>query len=205
MTMKLTFKPIIHPDEDVLENYAFDRLSGKETSGFEEHLLVCEECRNTLAETDDYVRLMKAGTAAYVTEYDAGPLSHVRVREPGLRWNCAAAAVLALACLIALISWRTPLGDPHAIVLNALRGSFPSDVSQAPAGQPLNLQIDLKDVRQATGYRVEVVDATGHRVWFGGTPARVTKGLPPGVYWVRLSTDAGEPLREYGLSVVPPK
>jgi hypothetical protein len=46
---------------------------------------------------------------------------------------------------------------------------------------------------------VEIVDATGRRVWFGGTPARLTKGLPPGVYWVRLSTDKGESLREYGL------
>jgi hypothetical protein len=61
--------------------------------------------------------------------------------------------------------------------------------------------IDLKDVRPAAGYRVEIVDVTGHRVWFGGTPARLTKGLSTGSYWVRLSTDTGEPLREFGLSV----
>ena len=48
----------------------------------------------------------------------------------------------------------------------------------------------------------EVVDATGQRVWFGGTPARLTKGLAPGTYWVRLSTDTGEPLREFGLIAV---
>jgi hypothetical protein len=100
--------------------------------------------------------------------------------------------------LTALLSWRTPSGETKAIVLEAYRGA----ASQVPAGQPLDLKIDLRDVRQAPGYRVEIVDATGHRVWFGGTPAKLTKGLAPGVYWVRLSTDTGEPLREYGVSAV---
>jgi hypothetical protein len=202
VTTKLTFIPIIHPDEDVLENYAFDRVSEEEVCEFEEHLMICEKCRNTLAEMDDYVRLMKAGTAAYVTDYDGGALPR-RVRA--LRWDSAAAAVLLLTCLTALLSWRAPLGSPHAIVLDALRGGPQRDISTAPAGQPLNLQIDLKDVPPAAGYRVEVVNATGHRVWFGGTPARLPKGLPPGVYWVRLSTEAGELLREYGLNIFSPK
>ena len=86
--------------------------------------------------------------------------------------------------------------EPQTVELNSYRGM---DV-QVPSGRPLDLKIDLRDVAPAAGYRVEIVDATGHRVWFGGTPARVTKGLSPGVYWVRLSTDTGEPLREYGLS-----
>ena len=88
--------------------------------------------------------------------------------------------------------------QPQDVVLDAYRGA----ASEAPAGQPLDLKIDLKDLPQAAGYRVEVVDATGRRVWSGGTPARLTKGLSPGLYWVRLSTNTGEPLREYGISVV---
>jgi hypothetical protein len=199
VTTKLTFIPIIHPDEDVLENYAFDRLSDQEVCEFEEHLMICERCQNTLAETDEYVRLMKAGTAAYVTDYDGGALP--RISAQVLRWDGAAAAVLLLTCLTALLSWRAPLGSPQAIVLDPLRGGPQREISRAPPGQPLNLQIDLKDVPPADGYRVEVVDATGHRVWFGGTPARLPQGLPQGVYWVRLSTEAGEPLREYGLSI----
>jgi hypothetical protein len=67
---------------------------------------------------------------------------------------------------------------------------------------PLDLKIDLTDVQPAAGYRIEVVAATGRRLWFGGTPARLRKGLAPGTYWVRLSTDTGELLREYGLTVV---
>jgi hypothetical protein len=205
VTTKLTFIPITHPDEDVLENYAFNRLSDLEVSEIEEHLLICEECQRTFAATDEYVQLMKAGTAAYIAKHAPGSPPRVRLREEGLRWNAAAAAILLLTCLTALLSWRAPLGVPQTIELNALRGDSPSNISQAPAWQPLDLQIDLKEVRPAAGYRVEVVDATGRRVWFGGTPARLTKGLSPGVYWVRLSTDAGEYLREYGLSIAAPK
>jgi hypothetical protein len=159
-----------------------------EVAHFEEHLLICARCQGTLVETGEYVRLMKAATAAYVCAH---------VGDRGLRRNAALAAVLLLTCMPALLSWRTPPGEPKTIVLTAYRGAL----SEAPAGQPLDLQIDLTDVQPAAGYRVEVVDATGQRVWFGATPARLTKGLSPGIYWVRLSSDTGEPLREYGLNL----
>ena len=87
--------------------------------------------------------------------------------------------------------------EPKTILLDAYRGFTASEV---PSAQPLDLEIDLTGVRPAAGYRVEIVDAAGRRVWFGGTPARLPKGLQPGVYWVRLSTDTGEALREYGLT-----
>jgi hypothetical protein len=194
VTKKLTLIPKTHPGEDVFENYAFDRLSDRETADFEEHLLICELCQSKLAQADEYIGLMKGATSAYVTEHRGSvrPLW----RERGLRRNATAAAILLLTFLTALLSWRTPPSEPKTIVLDAHRGA----ASQAPSGQPLDLMIDLKDVRPAAGYRVEIVDATGHRVWFGGTPARLTKGLSPGVYWVRLSTDTGEPLREFGLN-----
>jgi hypothetical protein len=188
---KITVIPDLHPDEDVFESYAFDRLTASTLEVFEEHLLVCESCQIRLERTEEYIRVMKAATAAYVTEHREKLPSHSR----GLHWNAAAAAVLLISCLTGLWSWRAPSGEPKTIVLDAYRGG----ILEAPAGKPLDLKIDLKDVPPAAGYRVEIVDATGRRVWFGGTPAYVTRGLAPGIYWVRLSTDAGEPLREYGL------
>ena len=188
--------PKRHPNEDVFEDYVFDRLSEDKAANFEEHLLICEQCQGTLAKTDEYIQVMKAATAAYAAGR-ATPSS--TRRSHGLRWNAAAAAILLLTCLTALLSWRTPVGDPHTIALEAYRGA--PNVAQAPAGQPLDLKIDLTDVRPASGYRVEVVDTSGRRVWFGGTPARLTKGLPKGDYWVRLLTENGELLREYALAV----
>ena len=196
MTIKLTLKPREHPDEDVFERYAFGRLPEKEATAFEEHLLICEHCQTRLEETEDHIRLMKAGAAAYIVEHKGDLAGHFR--DPGLRWSGLAACLILLTCMGALLSWRRPMAEPQVVVLDAYRGA----ASEAPAGQPLDLKIDLKDVANAVGYRVEVVDATGRRVWFGGTPARLAKGLSPGVYWIRLSTDGGEPLREYGLSIV---
>jgi hypothetical protein len=192
VTMKIMPR---HPDQDVFEDYAFDRLAGNDAAGFEEHLLICEECQETLAKTDEYIQVMKAATAAYI----AGHTKTSRSRRKGLHWNAAAAALLLLTCLTGLLSWRTPVGDRTTIVLDSYRGAVA--VPQGIAGRPLDLQIDLKEVRPASGYRVEVVDATGRRVWFGGPPAHLTKGLSEGAYWVRLLTDNGEWLREYSLSV----
>jgi hypothetical protein len=187
-----------HPHEDVFEEYALDRLSEEETPAFEEHLLICEQCQNTLATTDEYIQVLKAATRAYVARPTRNSSHLIRFGDKGLRWNAAVAAVLLLTCLTALLSWRTPVADPETIALEAYRGAGAS--TRVPAGRPLDLTIDLKDVRPAGGYRLEVVDATGRRVWFGGTPAHLNKGLAPGTYWVRLTTDTGEPLREFGLT-----
>ena len=194
MTMKIM--PNRHPDQDAFEDYAFERLPLDEAAHFEEHLLICEECQETLAKTDEYIYVMKAATAAYAGGHiTAAPAR----RGQGLRWNAAAAAILLLTCLTALLSSRAPAGDPKQIALDAYRGA--ADAPLAPSGRPLDLKIDLKDVRAASGYRVEVVDRTGRRVWFGGPPAHLAKGLSKGDYWVRLLTDDGELLREYGLVV----
>jgi hypothetical protein len=202
VTTKLTLMPKNHPDEDTFESYAFDRLSDGETEKFEEHLLICEKCQGTLAQAGDYIRIMKAATAAYVSEKEGSSFPRARAKGRGLRWNATAAAALLLTCLTALLSWRTPLMEPKTILLDAYRGSTAPEV---PSTQSLDLEIDLTGVRPAAGYRVESVDAAGRRVWFGGTPALLPKGLQPGVYWVRLSTNTGEALREYGLTAVKAK
>jgi hypothetical protein len=48
-----------HPDENVLEEYAFGRLNEAKAAVLEEHILVCERCRTALAQTDEYILLMK--------------------------------------------------------------------------------------------------------------------------------------------------
>ena len=72
MTTKLTLIPNKHPHEDAFEKYAFDRLSSQEAADFEEHLLICEQCRSTLTQTDEFIRLMKASTTVYAPEHSGG-------------------------------------------------------------------------------------------------------------------------------------
>jgi len=195
MSANLTLLPSTHPHEDVFENYAFNRLGEKETADFEEHLLICETCQATLRQTDEYIQLMKIASAAYLEKKRPRSVLQFRFGDHGLRWNAAAAAILLLGCMSGLLSWRTPGSEAQAVALQARRG----DVPNARANQPLDLEVDLSDVPPAPGYRVEVVDASGKRVWLGGAPARIDNGLPPGIYWVRLRTESGEFLREYGL------
>src|SRR5260370_21385809 len=189
----LKIMPNRHPHEDVFEDYAFDRLPGNDAGKFEEHLLICEECQGTLAKTEEYILVMKAATAGYASERPGSSLTR---RSHSMRRNAVAAAILLLTPLTALVSSRTPT-DPVVIVLDAYRGAA---TSKAPAAQPLDLKIDIKDVRPSPGYRVEVVDSTGRRVWFGGTPARINNGLPKGYYLARLLTDSGGLLPAYGPS-----
>ena len=54
-----------HPLEDEFEEYAFDRLSEERCAQFEEHLLVCERCQDQLAQTDEYILLMKQTAAQW--------------------------------------------------------------------------------------------------------------------------------------------
>jgi predicted anti-sigma-YlaC factor YlaD len=59
-----------HAAEDVLEQYAMDKLSEAEDVRLEEHLLVCSECRQRLEFLDEFVRSIRS--AARSTSQAAG-------------------------------------------------------------------------------------------------------------------------------------
>jgi hypothetical protein len=75
--------------------------------------------------------------------------------------------------------------------------------------QPI-LFLDLEGLPPAPQFDVQVVDADGQEVYRQTilrmpkdiAVVNVYKSLAPGTYWVRLS-DAGSPIREYGLLVHP--
>jgi hypothetical protein len=41
-----------HPSDDLLERYSMRRLTEAEMALLEEHLLICEKCRNTVVQMD---------------------------------------------------------------------------------------------------------------------------------------------------------
>ena len=53
-----------HISDDDLELYAMDRLAEADAAPVEEHLLVCEGCRERLAEWDEYVAAMRTAMSA---------------------------------------------------------------------------------------------------------------------------------------------
>jgi Putative zinc-finger len=197
-----------HPSEEILEEYVFHRLPEVLAAQVEEHLLLCPDCQDAIAETDRFVSALKAA---------APPLGQVqpawrKVLEslPRLTISKARLApVLALVILAVLAVWRQPQApppEPVAVSLSSLRGS--GSLSPAPAGKPLELQIETPDLNAGNQCRVEVVDSTGSLVWKGAVGEQrdgklivsMPKLLVNGVYWVRLYGADSELLREFGLS-----
>jgi hypothetical protein len=48
-----------HPEEEVIERYAMSLCPEAESAAVEEHLLVCEGCRDRLVLADEWVVLLK--------------------------------------------------------------------------------------------------------------------------------------------------
>ena len=48
-----------HMDADEIESYSMGTLPEEERDRFEEHLLICEFCRNRVEKSDDYIAAMR--------------------------------------------------------------------------------------------------------------------------------------------------
>jgi anti-sigma factor RsiW len=202
----------VHPTEDLLDEYVFGRLQEPVLSTLEDHLFSCSSCQSTLAELDDYIRAMKTALAERQSASSASaaaPPAWARLLGgTNLIWAVALLLVLAGS---AMLSWRMqPAPESVAATLTAFRGGDASAFAHAPAGKPLDLVIDRTSLPAAGAYRLQTVNASGQDAWSGaavasdGTlSAHLSKGLGPGVYWVRLyaSQVPGEAglLREFGL------
>jgi hypothetical protein len=52
-----------HLDEETAELYSQGRLSARAAAPIEAHLLICERCRQVLADADAYVAIMRQAAA----------------------------------------------------------------------------------------------------------------------------------------------
>ena len=204
-----------HLDEQVLEEYWFDRLPESSTSAVEEHLLVCPTCQSNLQSLEEYILLMKLATADVAVPRSSGPQpsggpvgEQVRAGMgwPGFAPRTVWVSVVGLLSAVAVVTFRneaTPTAS--AVPLVAVR-SGEEGMPHAPAGRPLDLSIDVTDLATSDTYRLEVVNKSGQRIWERMTPASngklsalLPKSLKAGVYWVRLYSPPGVLIREFGL------
>ncbi len=204
-----------HPPEEALELYALDRLPEEEQIAIDEHLLICEECRRRLSDTDEYVAAMQQALR------EVGEVGSEAADRPGFWsrlpqwlgavpkpvWAGALAAALVMAVIIPM---QQSVVEPADISLTAYRGEPAAATPTVPARSELTLRLDLTGLRELETYRVEVADGAGSVV-FSETVAGemdplvlpLDRGLRSGQYWVRLY-DPGEgarPLREFSLRV----
>jgi hypothetical protein len=182
-----------HMDAEELERYSLGNTSPEETACLEEHLLVCEQCRAKVDETDRFAHGMKSATAELEQEGARPRRSLIPI--------LAAAACLLLAATFAL-RWQSDHGSAVAVDLAVTRGD---SSTAAPQGRTLQLRPDLTGLPPLGSYFLEMVDHTGRRMWRGvlaSSQAAVTvPGQPAGAYFVRIYTPTGELLREYALGV----
>ena len=187
----------VHPSEDVLEEYAFGRLSGDRLSTVEEHLLVCETCQTALEHTDQFIGLVKTAAARHSRPRRRGVLAEFwRSLGAGMPARTAVwVSVLGSACLIGVVlspKSPAPLPAPAPLVSYrgaASRGGEAAAENTAPALRPLDFSIRAEDVPAEPEYRLEVATASGETVWTGSAKllereltARMTRGLKGGLY-----------------------
>jgi hypothetical protein len=187
-----------HPDEFQLEGYSLGRIPKPEALSLEEHLLICEACRQRLSESEDYGRSMQHASARSRTEPRG---------IPWVSWSPRLIPAFAAALLVLGIgvAWRMNQKGtlaPVAVTLEATRGG--GQVAQVPAGKPLLLKPGLEGLPSLPEYHLEMVDRTGKRVWqtnFAPAAGIAAPEQEPGIYFVRLYSLPGALLREYVMEI----
>lgn len=204
-----------HALDEVLEEYALNRLSPDQNAELEEHLLVCHACQDRLRETEEFIEATRI--AASRLEHDGERWSFFSQRwwgrlgrmapAPKAVWAFAAAAIALTAVYVPYTQLSRPPAEE--VSLQAVRGMESRLSSQAAAGARLTLRIDLKELPPLAAARLEVVDAGGAAVWEGRSPVTgqrlavtLPRPLPAGQYWVRLYGPEDRLLREFGLETV---
>jgi anti-sigma factor RsiW len=182
-----------HMDAEDSERYSMGDLPEELSTQFEEHLLICEACRNRVAKSDEFVRSIER--AGKQIRLGGAP----RRRPAWRQWTILLAAASLLLAMVVFGLSRGGGRPEFAVSLAAMRGA--ETMAQAPAGTPLALHPGLTGLPSSPSYRLEMVDAAGATVWRGTFPGARVPPRRAGAYFVRVYSAAGELLREYGLQV----
>jgi hypothetical protein len=197
-----------HESDDGLELYALDRLSGAEVIRVEEHLLVCEPCRERLEQNAAFAFTMRDVLRQHPEPLEApqkGLYDWFGLFRPQFAMGAFAVAVLAAG--IFWMSSRGNLPPVASVQLIAMRG----EMQMVAAAKTLNLT--LTDAPATGGpFRVEMVDSSGSPEWSGslqrdtsGLKAHIARKVPAGTYFARLYDASGKLVHEYGFRVISPE
>jgi len=188
-----------HLDESQIENFSRGLMSDSAARHWEEHLLLCEPCRQELARSDAYQESMRhaAQRARLEVERPRNPFFFMRL-VPVL-----SAALIILVAGVALRHRPSGAAAPETVTLEAKRGGS-GLVAEVSAGRPLLIKPGLEGVRSVPEYHLQIVDREGKRIWEGNfqrEAGAITPQLTAGIYFVRLFDVPGTLLREYVMEV----
>ncbi|MFL6450124.1 MAG: hypothetical protein ACJ746_20960 [Bryobacteraceae bacterium] len=199
-----------HPTEETLEKFLLHRMQEEELETTETHILACDSCVARLEAMEIQLEATKLALADFHNEtveknYAAAAKTSTWawLKLPALS---LAGAGAALAIALAIVPQFTTVERSVSAVMG-------SEVTTIPAGHPLLLHLNAKDLPEEK-VSVQVVSADGNEVWKGDSAvhnstvdAKLPKFHDKGNYLVRLyalggnsSTDANL-LREFSFSV----
>ena len=187
-----------HVDSEDLERYSMGTSSPEATPLIEEHLLICDGCRDRFQETDDYLRAMRTSLEQLRRD---GKAAKRRERRIPAWFPVMVTVACGIVLVVATPRFVRPPGPSVAVSLSALRSGGAGN--SAPSGRELMLHPDLTGLAEDSSYRLEIVNQTGRTVRQGTLTRNGIRvqGLGAGLYFVRLYLPAGELLREYGLQI----
>lgn len=202
-----------HAPEEMLEEYSRGVLPDAEAECLEEHILICPQCQDRLAEVDAFLDAARRAAARLQME----PPATLEENWRGLlRWlarpaRLAAAAGLTVLLAGAVVAWRAGQRSApvFSVYLQAVRGEGALG-ARAPVNRPLQLRLDPAGLPALKSCRVEIVDTRGATVleaaarWDAGViTVEVTRRLAAARYWVRLYEPGPRRtlLREFALAI----
>jgi hypothetical protein len=197
-----------HAVDEVLESYAMGTLLEPSLAELEEHLLICDHCRERLADADAYVTAMRSAAGGLEQRDESRKVFWSRAsgrlsfRKSG--WAMAIVSLVLAGAAYRLLLSPSQIQPPVAILLETSRGS---ELQRVPAGRPLDVSLDMRGLPAFSNYEMEMVDAGGGILETsavgvqGKFTKRISKRLRPGTYFIRLYSPSRELLREYGLQV----
>jgi hypothetical protein len=198
----------IHAVDEVLESYAMGTLPEPSLAELEEHLLVCDHCRERLVDAEAYVTAMRSAAGGLDQRDESRKVFWSRASGRWsfrkLGWAMAIVSLVLAGAALRLLLTPSQIRPPVAIVLETSRGS---QLQRVPAGSPLDVTLDMRGLPAFPNYEMQMVDAGGVILDTsavgpqGKFAKRISKRLRRGTYFIRLYSPSSELLREYGLQV----
>ena len=198
-----------HPTDESLEKFLMHQMREEELETMETHILACNSCVSRLEDLEIQLAAMKLALAELHNQTVAKSFAQekksrwARLKLPTLSF-AGAGATLALALAI------LPGLSTVEMNVNAVRGS---EVTSIPAGRPLLLHLNAKDLPEEP-VSLEVVDSEGNEIWKGTgqiahetVDTKLSKLTTKGNYLLRLygpgsaKSSQGDLLREFSFRV----
>lgn len=198
-----------HLTEETLENFLLHRMQDEELEATETHILGCDSCVARLERLEIQLEAIKIALAeAHQEEVEKN-----YVNAKSSRWAWLKVPSLSLAGAGAAVAIALTVIPQFTTVERSVSAVMGSEITTVPAGHPLLLHLNAKDL-PAENVSLEVVSADGSEWWKGNSTihnstvdTKLPKFKDKGNYLIRLygpgqkASSESNLLREYSLAV----